>query len=353
LATVADMVPLIDENRVMVHFGLTSFSIGAKAERFVFHGAKGHKGLEALIHVAKLYDQGITESEIGFKLGPMMNAAGRLARAMLGIELLTTEDSDRAYALATELHQKNIERRKIEKEVFEQAKTQFLESNDWQQYFGIVVASSKWHPGVIGIVASRMVEYFHRPTLIITLQNGIGKGSGRTLGSINLYSILRQLKSHLIQVGGHAAAAGFSIQESQIVPFSKAFDKALKAHISSSDLVPQLTIDKEILLSEVDARLLKEIKWLAPFGAGNPTPVFSSSSLKVAGLPQRIGSRGEHLSFYVSHYGISHSAIAFNRGEDQERIEGKNIAIAYTPQLKQFRGKKSIQLEIKDFKILN
>lgn len=355
LATVADMVPLVDENRVLVHFGLTSFSIGAKAERYVFHGVRGHKGLEALIHVAKLEKkEGLTEEEIGFKLGPMMNAAGRLSRAMLGIELLTTQDSQRAYELASELHQTNMERQKIEKVVFEQAKQQFSESEQWQQFFGIVVADARWHPGVIGIVASKMVEHFHRPTLVISLQNGIGKGSGRTLGKINLYQILKQLKSHLIQVGGHAAAAGFSIEEAQIPLFRKAFDVALKAHISSSDLVPQIHIDQEILLSDVDARLIRELRWLMPFGTSNPSPLFSTSrDLTVAGTPKRVGSRGEHLTFYVSQYKVTHKAIAFFRGDEQERITGKNISIVYIPKMNHFKGKETIQLEIKDFKILH
>lgn len=353
LGTVADLVPLVGENRVFVRFGLNSFSVGKRDERFVFKGAKGHKGLEALIQVAQLDKNSISEEDIGFRLGPMMNAAGRLARATLGIELLTTNDSPRAFALARELQQKNQERRKLEKVVFEKAKEQFLSSPEWQTRFGIVLAHADWHPGVIGIVASRMVEHFHRPTLIINLYQGIGKGSGRSIGQINLHQVLSRLQQKLIKFGGHAAAAGFSIKEADIPWLSEAFDLELKKIVSPSDLAPQLHVDCEMLLSDIDFGLLRELKWLSPFGQGNPAPVFSTKNVRVAGKPKRIGASGVHLSFHVSHYGVSHRVIAFQMGDQEEQLKGAQISIAYIPKMSLYQNHEQIHLEIKDLKILD
>lgn len=353
IGTVADVVPLVGENRIFVHFGLKSFAIGKKAEQMVFQGAKGHKGLQALIEEVRLDKNNLNEIDIGFRLAPLMNAAGRISRAMLGIELLTSTHDEKAKKLAKELAHNNRERQELEKKALEEADKLFLADPQRHTKFGIVLANPHWHPGVIGIVAARIAERYHRPTLIVTLKEGIAKGSGRSIGQIHLYQVLSQLKENLIQFGGHAAAVGFSLKEQHLPWLEKAFDETLKKIVSTSDLVRQLAIDKEILLSEVDTRLMKDLERLSPFGQGNPVPLFSTTNLKVAGTPQRLGKQGAHLRFYVSHYQISHQAIAFDMGERQELLQGKSVSLVYTPKWNTFQTPKQIQLEVKDLKILN
>ena len=342
LGTVADIVPLLGVNRIFVQVGLQQM----KQTQWL--------GLAALMRVSELNFDKLSSYDLGFKLGPRINAAGRLRDASVGVELLTTQDRVVADRLAKELDKENQARRDLEGNIQREAREIILQSSiaDGEEFpFAIVVARDTWHVGVVGIVASRLVEEFHRPTVVIAVDKGIGKGSARSIPKFDLYESLKSCSSDLIGFGGHKAAAGLSIEIDNISTFRKHFMDYAKQHITAEQLQPTLYLDMELQPHELTDGLLEAIEELAPFGMSNPSPLFWGKQLQI--IKQRIvGSDGKHLQieFALSQYETI-KAIAFGQAKNHPLPEF--VDVAYLPQFNYWRNRRTIQLLIKKIYLPN
>jgi single-stranded-DNA-specific exonuclease len=335
LATVADVVPLQDENRLFVREGLTRISRGARC------------GIRALKHVAGITRECSTGT-IAFKLGPRLNAAGRLDEGMKGVRLLTTESEREAKGLAEELEQLNQARRELETDVMREASIQ-VESRELPG--GIVLSSRGWHLGVVGIAAARIMERFHRPTIVIAMgENGIGKGSARTVDGFDLYQALTACRDLLIAYGGHPSAAGVTIREAQLPEFSERFSSIAETWIRDTQSVPMLHVDSELRLEDITLQLIREIGSLHPFGAGNPEPTFAVKRLDI--LTARVVG-DKHLKMTVRQSGsLPFDSIGFGMKslEDCGLSMKTPIDVAFTPELNHWNGYDRIQLRIRDIR---
>jgi len=329
MGTIADVVPLQGVNRILVRAGLKNMQQSQRP------------GLRALKEVAAVTE--VSCSNVAFRLAPRLNAAGRLEDALLGVELLLEESYARAMAMARLLDDFNRERQTIEQETLRQA-IAHLQAVATGNQRSIVLADSRWHPGVIGIVASRLVERYHRPTVLIALDAGQGKGSARSIAGFHLYRSLEQCREHLAGFGGHAFAAGLSIEEAAVADFAVAFEAVALASLGEEDLRPRLLHDGEVLLEELTDTAVRQLADLAPFGAGNPEPSFVVRSARVQQL-QIVG--GSHLRFTLRQGGYSLPCIAFGMLERQPELTG-DLDLLVTPQLNEWRGRVTVQLRLKD-----
>jgi single-stranded-DNA-specific exonuclease len=338
LATVADVVPLQDENRGFVHQGLAQISRGARC------------GIRALKQVAGVMRDCSPET-IAFRLAPRLNAAGRLDHAMLGVQLLTTESPAEAQRLAERLEELNRERQQIEAELM----TQAIEAvNEQALPAALVLASRRWHVGVVGIAAARLVERFHRPSIVIAVdEQGIGKGSARTVGGFDLYQGLAACRDLLIAFGGHPSAAGVTVQESRLDEFRERFAAVVSQWTQGAAAVPTLHVDAEVQLSEVTAKLIKEIGAFHPFGAGNPEPIFAVKGLEIM-QSRTVGEK--HLKMTVRQgRSMPFDSIGFGMKSLLERgIPARTpVDLAFLPELNHWNGYDRIQLRIRDVRISN
>lgn len=333
LATIADVVPLHDENRGFVREGLAQLSRGSRC------------GVRALKQVAGI-TRDCTAETIGFRLAPRLNAAGRLDHAMLGVQLLTTESPAEAQRLADRLEQLNRERQKIEADIMSEA---LAGLQDQELPPALVLASRRWHLGVVGIVAARLVERFHRPTIVISInEQGVGKGSARTTGGFDLYQGLTACRDLVEAFGGHPSAAGVTLRESRLDEFRARFCDAVAGWSSEAAKVPTLHVDAEVRLHEVNLQLIQEIGSLHPFGAGNPEPTFAVTGLDVMDS-RTVGEK--HLKMTVRQ-GSSppFDSIGFGMKSLVDRgIQGRRLVdLAFTPELNHWNGYDRIQLRIRD-----
>ena len=335
LATIADVVPLQDENRLFVREGLAQISRGARC------------GLRALKHVAGITRE-CTAETIAFKLGPRLNAAGRLDEAIKGVRLLTTESESEAKELADDLERLNHTRRELETTILEDALTQ-VESRELPG--GIVLYARGWHVGVVGIVAARIMERFHRPTVVLAVNDaGIGKGSARTVPGFDLYRALAGCRDLLVAFGGHPSAAGVTIREEQLPEFAERFSATAETWIRNTQCVPMLHLDSELRLDEVTLQLIREIGTLHPFGAGNPEPTFAVRGLNV--LNARVVGE-KHLKMTVRQgRSLPFDSIGFGMKslEDRGLSLKTPIDVAFTPELNHWNGYDRIQLRIRDIR---
>ncbi|NMB13099.1 MAG: single-stranded-DNA-specific exonuclease RecJ [Firmicutes bacterium] len=343
LGTVADVVPLRGENRILVHMGL---------ERF----ATSSLGLGALLEVARLDANKLSTGNLAFGLAPRINALGRLDDATLGVRLLLTEDTEEARQLAQMLDTTNRERQAIEARVTEEAMALVEEEIDLETEWSIVLASPTWHPGVIGIVASRLVEKYHRPTILISLAEEPGKGSGRSIEGFDLHRVLQSLSPLLERFGGHKMAAGLSVRRELIPELRHGLNRIARAQLTRADLVPKLRIDAEVGLAEVNAALLAELDRLAPYGVGNPQPVLMAEALSVhKGF--LVGKRRAHLKLLVSEQdnkgtSIPLEAIGFGMAERLRLVEhATRVDLAFQPKLNVWNGRTNIDLVLKDMRL--
>ena len=338
LGTVADVVPLRGENRLFVHFGLK-----------VLAGSR-QPGLRALIDTARLEDEVLKASDIGFRLAPRLNAAGRLGRAELALELLLTESPERALEIASVLQGENRRRQKIEKEILRSA-VERVESEFEPGHPGaLVLGDADWHPGVIGIVASRLVDRFHRPAVLVAFSEGVGRGSCRSIPGLVLPEALSRCSGLLDSFGGHAAAAGLTVMESRFDEFREEFDAVVRGMLGREDLVRRLRVDVVAPLRSIGPAMVRDLDRLAPFGHGNPSPVFASRSVHVAGKPRRVGGQGQHLSFLASDEGVTFRAIGYGMGPLADAVEkaSRGVDIAYTPRFDTWRRDGSLELGLRD-----
>jgi len=332
LGTVADIVPLVDENRIFVKYGLKEMASSARI------------GLQALKDVSGIGGE-VSCGAVGFRLAPRLNAAGRLEDAALGVELLLCRDRQKAKEMAGELDAGNSERQQLEQAILEDALARVRGNPALMKRRSIVLASEAWHPGVIGIVASRIVDIFHRPTILIALNEGNGRGSGRSIPSFHLHDAIRACSEHLVKFGGHRHAAGLSIDESTLEAFIESFDQVASGLLSPEDLIPELSVDMVLKPEEIGCELAEALETLAPFGMGNPQPVFVLEGARVA--DKRV-LKERHLKLRLITGKHSFDAIGFNM------VEGRNIPeiidVAFSLEINEWNGRKSVQLRLRDIR---
>lgn len=340
LGTVADVVPLIGENRVIVEAGLRKMNDAPNL------------GIAALIDVAGLNDKKITAGHIGFTLAPRLNAAGRVTHATRAVELLTTADPDTAQAVAEELQATNMERQAIERSIHEEARLDVVNQGDGADKV-IVVAGEGWHPGVIGIVASRLVEEFYKPTMVISVHDGIGKGSCRSIENCNIYEALKSAEDLLLQFGGHHQAAGFSIDEANIPALRERLTQYCKEHLTDEDYVPIVDIDATMTADDVNIELIDQIGTLEPYGMGNSTPIFALPDATVRDV-YLMGHQKNHCKIILDGPGdTALDAIAW-QGEayHSEIYPGESVRVAFSLQKNEWQGRVTPQLIIQDISLL-
>ncbi len=343
IATVADCVPLVDENRVLVKFGLSSL-----VERST-------PGLKALMKISGLGDKPqLTADDIGFTLGPRINAAGRLGQARLAVELLTTDNAERAIALAKYLDELNGNRQTVERRILKQAKELISEHPMWKDAPALVLAHPDWHAGVIGIVASRVAEHFQKPAILIsqTRQDDVGQGSGRTFARFDLHAGLSACAHHLKSFGGHQAAAGLKIEAGQVDAFREEFCEHVRSvhELVASDL--ELSIDAEVRFADLTRQAVTMLDKLGPFGRENPRPLFATSRCELAEPPRKVGEGERHLSLKLKHYGTVMKSICFGAADWAEEITavGGPISVCFAPMINHFNGYESVDLRLVDWR---
>jgi single-stranded-DNA-specific exonuclease len=336
LATVADVAPLRGENRVFVRYGLKMLADTRNI------------GMRALLRAAGLDGKQLTAGRIGFILAPRLNAAGRLGHAIRGVELLLTENEHEANTIARELEELNQRRQDIDRATLEQARERVL-AMDLDEMFSIVLADDNWHPGVIGIVASRLVEEFGRPTLLIALSGDQGKGSGRSIPKFDLHSALGQAKEHLLRYGGHKAAAGVTIARDKVPEFAARFDEIAHSLLTPADLIPEIRVDLEVSIDGMDGRLESLFRHFEPFGIGNPTPVLLARNVVIARPPRAVGKDG--LKLVLDTGTGSLDAIAWGlAGRAAEFQPGTKVDVAFRLERDEYRGESYLQARIADIR---
>lgn len=339
LGTVADVVPLVGENRILVKAGLSKMQL------------QPNRGMEALINLAGLKDRKITAGHIGYTLAPRLNAAGRVAHATRAVELLTTPSQEEAYEIAEELQETNLERQALERDIHEMARQDVLKQGPDADYV-VVVGGQDWHPGVIGIVASRLVEEFYKPTLVISIKDGIGKGSCRSIDNCNIYEALQSAEDLLIQFGGHQAAAGFSIKEDKIPALRERLAQYCKEHLAETDYLPIVDIDSQVAIDDIDVPLIEEIETLEPYGMANPTPVLALEEATISDL-FLMGQQKKHAKVLLEREDSTIDAIAWNRPDlHASFFPGDRVKVAFTVQKNEWNGHVSPQLMIQDMALL-
>jgi single-stranded-DNA-specific exonuclease len=315
LAGAADIVPLIDENRILVNEGLNQVNINPRP------------GIEALIEMGRLQTGQLTSGQIVFTLAPRINAVGRLGDAERAVNLLIATNKKDALKLAEVLETENYERRKIDVDTFEAAKELVDSQIDLDEELAIVLHNEHWHPGVIGIVASRLVEKYYRPSVLLTTIDGIAKGSARSINGFNIYEALQKCNDLLLHFGGHQAAAGLALEVDKVAEFRIRLNEVLKSSITSEDLSEEISIDSKIRFSEITPKFLRILEQFSPFGPGNLRPVFLSESVHIANMPRIVGNNHLVANFKQSGTDKVFDAIGFNMGDHFDMIKQNNCEL--------------------------
>jgi single-stranded-DNA-specific exonuclease len=332
LGTVADRVPLLDQNRILVHYG-----IGVMAE-------SRWPGISAMKEVAGIENPGITADDLAFRLGPRLNAPGRMGDSHTGIRALIANDPVLSRDLALRLNSANNQRQSVEQNILNEIEDVIGQNEGLGDLRTLVVAGENWHKGVLGIVASRLVDKYHRPSLVLSLQGDMAYGSGRSIEGFNLYKALTKLGSLFEKFGGHEHAAGFTLKTANLNTLKDELENLAVRTLRDSEMVPAIEVDGEISLDSIGTEMLHEIRALSPFGEGNPEPFFYAGPLEV--LESRIvGER--HLKLRVRQGKRSYEAIGFGMA-DKHPLEGKPINMVFTPELHRWQGYENIQLRIAD-----
>ncbi|MGE3063869.1 MAG: single-stranded-DNA-specific exonuclease RecJ [bacterium] len=338
LGTVADVVPLLGENRIISHYGLKHL---AKTE---------NQGIKKLMEVSGIERSKVTSFHIGFILAPRINAMGRMSNATNAVKLLITNSSETAEEIANELNTQNRMRQEVDQDVFEEA-VGIIESQNLNTQSVIVLAKENWHEGVIGIVASRLVEKYNKPTIMISVSEGVGKGSGRSVGSFHLYNALKSVESLLVSFGGHRLAAGITIKKENIDSFRKSLQELASINAQGDEDVRKIEIDCEVNLDEAGFELEEKINLLSPFGFMNSKPLFASRRVSVVGYPSLL--KEKHLRVCLKQNCKTFECIWFNNGKEMLReisLPNKLFDVAYYIAKNEYAGRNVIQLQLIDMK---
>jgi len=335
LGTIADVVPLTGENRVIAKEGLLRLF---KTKRL---------GLRALIENAGIQDKKFTSTFVSFILGPRLNASGRMDTAETSLNLLMSQTEEEADRLAKVVEAHNRQRQKIENKILEEAEDLINKEINFKEHKIIVIAKEDWHEGVLGIVASKLADRFYRPAIVISLDEDLCRGSGRSIKNFHLFHALQECKKFLNAFGGHSHAVGLVITRDSIEDFKQSINRLAKERLSLEDLLPSLDIDMEISFSELNEETISELEMLEPFGTANPEPLFYTRNLKLKGEPQ-ILSR-DTLKFWVSDGNITYQAIGFGMGNFKDSLKMADFFdLVYSPRIDNWRGEGSILLGVRD-----
>lgn len=335
VGTVADVMPMTGANRAIVSLGLKRLNPPRRL------------GLAALLRCAGLADKPATSVSVGYTLAPRINASGRMGRAEVAVELFLTRDPARAEELAQELCELNRERQGIESEIFQQCVDQLT---DYPQRDAIVLAGDRWHQGVVGIVASRLAEKYACPCFMICLDGGIGKGSCRSWGDINLFELLSGCAGLLENFGGHALAAGFTVRKENIPALALALRRRVAEDCRGEDLPSVLEVDMAVTPRHLTVEAVESLELLEPCGTGNPRPVFLLRGAQVHTMSQ-VG-RGRHLKLRLESRGVPLDAIYFSsQGAELGLTPGCRVDVVFYPQINDFRGRRDLQLQIVDLRL--
>lgn len=340
LATSADMVPILDENRVLVHGGLDQLEESKSP------------GIHQLLVQTGLVGESLNVGKLVFGLAPKINAAGRMGDANRTVELLTTSDKTRAEELASILVQENKRRQRIQEDIVNDAIRLVHSQVDLENNKVVIIGSKGWHPGVVGIVASRIKDEFSRPAIVIAFdKKGIGKGSARSIPHLDLYEALSYAAKFLEGYGGHPMAAGLTVHEDKFENFKSLFLRNVNKILTNDDLIPAISIDGEMALTDINSRFMRFLEKLGPFGPGNMRPKFVSRNLSISGQPRLMGN-GEHIRFIVSQNGRNYPAVGFKLSSHYEDlIRGVPVDIAYVVEVNQWQGQSNIQLNVRDIQL--
>lgn len=339
LATVADVMPLTGENRVLVAAGLLALRESA------------HPGLRALLEVAQVGTLPLGTEDVAFRLAPRLNAAGRMGQPAVVVDLLTEEDPARAGHLARELDALNRQRRVVEQEVLRAAEAQARDLLDEAERPALVVYEQGWHVGVVGIVAARLVDRYQRPAVVIGFEGEVGRGSCRTVPQVNVHDALCATREHLVGYGGHAQAAGLEIHPSRAAGFRAAFEAAVTAQAGPGAVGRELWIDAEADVDAIDLDLVRHLGRLGPFGAGNPEPHLLLRGVRLAGQPRLLGARSAHLSFALRQASGAIRVVAFGRPDlYAAAAAGQPLDLVVTPALNEWRGAVTPELRLVDLR---
>lgn len=334
LGTIADMVPLTGVNRTLLRRGLTEL------------GASTRPGVVALKQVAGIPEGAVTAGQVGFRLGPRINAAGRIDYGIKVVELLTTQSTEVALRIAQELDAHNSERRAVEAAVLEEALERASVLADNGSRHSLVVAGEGWHPGVLGIVASRLVERYYRPTVVIGFNGSEGKGSARSIRGFHLVDGFRGCAEHLVKFGGHEYAGGLSISADKLDCFAEAFEAVARQRLTAEDLRPLLELDGALDFSQIGMALLRELEVLKPFGVGNPEPLFMTRAAQVC--ERKVFASGVRYRLRQTDRVIG--GVIFGVGEDCPGRPGELIDVAYRLGENEWNGTTTVELKIADVK---
>ncbi|MCC8179311.1 MAG: DHH family phosphoesterase, partial [Planctomycetes bacterium] len=340
IGTIADVAPLVSENRAIVSWGLKTM-----------HNAS--PGITALLDVCRLGASDLTSRSVAYSLSPRLNAAGRMGNADLSLELLVEDDPIIARKLAEKLDWQNTERQTLCQTILGEAAEEVDQNHDLDHDAAILVAREGWHEGVIGIVAGRLSEIYGKPAAVISFPNGQdkGRGSARSINGLNLYQAMANSRDFLLTFGGHELAAGFTVGKEQLSGLRQSFFKQCGDQIKQNNITPTLPIDVEIALPEVNIKLVEEMDLLRPLGQGNPEPKFLARKVRVAGNIQLMGQQRQHFHFNVAQGGIAYRAVVFNNLPLLDTISAAGrqpIDIVFTPALNTFYSPPRMELRIDD-----
>ncbi len=337
----SDIVPLTGENRIMAYFGLKRLNESPRT------------GLKEIIRESEV-TKALTIEDVVFKIGPRINAAGRMETGSKAVDLLVSSDTRLATGISKEINNFNIERRSVDRIITTEAMRMISEDQRTVNSRTTVLYNPSWKKGVIGIVASRLIETYYRPTVILTESNGFATGSARSVQGYDLYQAIESCSDLLESFGGHMYAAGLTMKKENIRPFMERFEKYVTSTITEDQLVPRIFIDTELSFSEINEDFFKTMSQFQPFGPENMSPIFVSRNVYETGSGRMVGSSGEHLKLDLCQESTgqkSFSAIAFSQANHFEYIKGGNpFDICYSLEMNEFRGNKNLQLNIRDIK---
>ncbi|MBC7843717.1 MAG: single-stranded-DNA-specific exonuclease RecJ [Gemmatimonadaceae bacterium] len=335
LATVADLAPLRGENRVLVKYGLKLM------------GDTRNAGLRALIRASGLEGKPLTAGRIGYTLAPRLNAVGRLGNALRGVELLLTDDQGEANEIARELEELNQRRQSLDRTTLDEA-LRIVDEIDLDEQYGLVIARQGWHAGVIGIVASRIVEQVCRPVVMVALEGETGKGSGRSISAFDLHAGLSACREHLVRFGGHRAAAGITVQTGLVPTLAARFNAIAREQLVADDLVPEQRIDLEVRECDITDALEKLLHYFEPHGLGNPTPTLALRGVRIDSAPRRIGST-DGVRCAISTDGGAVATIGWRLGDRAKLLDPATpVDLAFRLDRDDYRGADRLQLNLVD-----
>ena len=338
LGTIADVVPLVGENRVLAAYGLA----GLEKSRLT--------GIRALVESAGLTGQPLDAYHVGFRLGPRLNAAGRMGHAKLAVEMMTDASPARAREVAAYLEGQNRDRQATERAILDEAVAQAEDLGyDRDDCRGIVLGGAGWHPGVVGIVASRIVERFHRPAVLVGVNDGMAQGSGRSISGFHLARAVAACGEHLITHGGHEMAVGLKLPADRLGDFRSAFCAYAGDHLTAEQLSPEVKLEVSAQLPQVTRALVDDLSRMGPFGMGNRRPMVACHRVTVTGDPRRVGKASAHMQLRVAQGGATLKCIVFNAGAELDDLRaGQVIDVAVEPQTSEFNGSVNVELRVAD-----